>query len=84
MQMNKRLKLPKLSETVADFDMKRIKFLSLCVCVCAVDKRDESLAQLLFARMFETKVCSKGSFSVIHRMFCPLSVCVKADQMVHN
>ena len=36
MQMNKRLKLPKLSETVADFDMKRIKFLSLCVCVCVL------------------------------------------------
>lgn len=48
--------------------MKTIKFLSLCVCVCVcvVDKRDESLAELLFVRMFQTEVPFKGTFNVIH------------------
>jgi len=40
----------------------------VCMCVCVkycVDKRPESLAELLFVRMFETEGPSKGSFRVI-------------------
>ncbi len=56
----------------------------ILVIVCDIDKRDESLAELVFVRMFEPKVSFKGSISVIHNMFCPLGRYVKANQMVYN
>ena len=73
MQMNKRLKLPKLSETVADFDMKRIKFLSLCVCVLLIKGMNPWLSCYLRGCLrprFVPRVVSASSIACFVRWVC--------------